>query len=369
MKKFMSIILIFMFFTFLKVTTAMAKGESAATQQSDSLEQFEKSHIYLPVIFYTPETQVALGISMLHIFNPDEMLKNRPSSFAPAVIYTTRRQILAELITDLYMSDKHLTGEFRFLKFPDKFIGIGNKTSKDDEENYTSQTVKLFLSYQKEISSGLYIGPQYLLRDTKILKTADDGILKNKAIPGSKNGITSGLGVTMDYDTRDNVFYPTNGVYHQLSGMFFSEVLGSDYNFQKLILDMRFYRSFYKNHVLALQNYFEATFGDVPFQSMAKVGGSHIMRGYFRGRYRDKNLLAVQAEYRLPLFCNFGLAGFAGLADVSSGIEKFEIGNFKHTYGFGMRYQIDPKSKLNIRLDFGIAQNSSGFYISLNEAF
>jgi outer membrane protein assembly factor BamA len=347
----------------------MAKDKSTSTIQSDSLQHFENSFIYLPVIFYTPETKTAFGASMSHFFYPGQKMKNRPSSLTPTFIYTTRKQILAELKTDLYMQDNHLIGEFQFLKFPETFMGIGNKTSDDEEENFTSQSVNLFLSYQKEISPGLYVGPRYFFRDTKILKTADDGILKNKTILGSKNGTTSGLGLAVHYDTRDNVFYPTDGVFHQLSGWVFTDFMGSDYNFRKLNLDMRLYRTFYTNHVLALRTYFESSFGNVPFQSMAMVGGANLMRGYFQGRYRDKNMLALQAEYRMPLFWNFGLAGFAGLGDVSSEIQKFEVSNFKHCYGFGIRYQIDPKSKLNLRLDFGFGKNSSGTYISISEAF
>ena len=94
------------------------------------------------------------------------------------------------------------------------------------------------------------------------------------------------------------------------------------------------------------------------------------MRGYYRGRYRDKNMIAFQMEYRImPVWWRLGLVGFVGVGDVAGRLDRFDLGNFKYSYGFGIRYLFMREEKLNIRLDFAYGKGSSGFYIVLREAF
>jgi hypothetical protein len=93
------------------------------------------------------------------------------------------------------------------------------------------------------------------------------------------------------------------------------------------------------------------------------------MRGFYEGRYRDHDLVVVQAEHRLPLWRRFGWAGFAGLGDVASKISQFRSRDVKASAGFGLRYMLIPEEKMNLRLDFGFGKNTSGFYVTITEAF
>ena len=53
--------------------------------------------------------------------------------------------------------------------------------------------------------------------------------------------------------------------------------------------------------MLALQAYAFINNGDVPLRSLASLGGANSMRGYYDGRYRDKDQIVFQAEYRVPV--------------------------------------------------------------------
>jgi hypothetical protein len=92
------------------------------------------------------------------------------------------------------------------------------------------------------------------------------------------------------------------------------------------------------------------------------------MRGYLEGRYRDKNLLVVQTEYRFPLVWRFRGALFAGVGDVAPRLDRFTLDALKPSYGLGLRYLIDPVEKICIRFDFGFGRGTSGFYFTANEA-
>jgi hypothetical protein len=93
------------------------------------------------------------------------------------------------------------------------------------------------------------------------------------------------------------------------------------------------------------------------------------MRGYYDGNFRDRNVIILQTEYRLPLFWRFGAVGFAGVADVAHRFRDFKFDNLKHSIGFGLRYLFNKREKMYVRFDMGFGKGVSGFYFSVFEAF
>jgi hypothetical protein len=90
-----------------------------------------------------------------------------------------------------------------------------------------------------------------------------------------------------------------------LSFLNFHPVL-SDYKFNSIFSDSRLFRPFGKRNVWASQLIGQFNMGDVPFNQLALIGGESIMRGYYTGRFRDKNQIAAQTELRfLPLPLGF----------------------------------------------------------------
>ena len=95
-----------------------------------------------------------------------------------------------------------------------------------------------------------------------------------------------------------------------------------------------------------------------------------MMRGYYLGRYRDKDMVFVQMEHRImPVWWRFGLVGFLGFGSVTDGIENFELGDLRHSVGLGIRFQFDRAARLSIRADYALGEDSSGFYLGVKEAF
>jgi len=152
--------------------------------------------------------------------------------------------------------------------------------------------------------------------------------------------------------------------------VFFVKALKSDYKFNLISFDIRKYVSVFDSHVLAFQTYNTFISGTPPFQMLAMLGGSYWMRGYYFGRYRDKNMITFQTEYRFPLFWRFGAVGFAGFGDVAGKIDKFQLNEFKYTYGIGFRFMFDSQERINARLDIGFGKGgNSGIYALVLETF
>jgi outer membrane protein insertion porin family len=55
------------------------------------------------------------------------------------------------------------------------------------------------------------------------------------------NGLTSAFTARLMYDTRDNFLFPTQGMFHQLNTEFASRYLGSQNEYNRYLLDSRFY--------------------------------------------------------------------------------------------------------------------------------
>lgn len=225
------------------------------------------------------------------------------------------------------------------------------------------------MTFQKKVRPGLNLGIRYELGHSKLMDVEEHGLIATGDIWGSEGGVASGAGILANWDTRNNIFYPSMGSFYQFSATRFSEALGSDYDFSRFNLDIRQYFPLSSSQVLAIQGYVNIITGKPTFQLLSLFGGERLMRGYYLGRYRDKNMVAFQMEYRRPVWWRFGLVGFAGFGEVANKISRFERKNFKHSVGWGIRYLFSREEKINLRLDFGYGKGASGVYINIGEAF
>ena len=328
----------------------------------------------IPVAFYQPETKFGGGMVGLFSIRPHPSAENRrPSTVSLLMIYTQLNQFNFHIQPEIYLKNESflIKGEFVTKRFSYKFWGIGSESPDEAEEDYIPRSTMLKLSLQREIipSTSLYAGIQYQMENYTILEKERGGILDSGQVQGSLGSRISGLGFILNWDTRDKIHFPTKGNFWQLSSMFNRKSLGSDLDFSSLMLDLRTYRALFGSHVLAFQGLFYSISGTPPFRHYPKMGGSNIMRGYYSGRYRDKNLAAVQAEYRLPVIWRFGLVGFAGLGGVSETLGGFQWKDFRYSFGVGLRFKIFPSDGTNLRVDFAFGENSSGVYFTARESF
>jgi outer membrane protein assembly factor BamA len=327
MKRLMQTAAISFFSALLLSSLAYAATLAAAETEPDTAAQKKNELVPLPVLFYAPETKTGGGLIVLYTSRKGT---SRPSTVASSLIFTQRKQLLSEIFADLYWKDDryHLTGTLDFFKYADKFYGIGNNTSRALAENYAYRTIALLLNFQKQVRPGWHLGALYRFTNTKITEVEKDGLLSSKTILGSEGGIISGAGMTASWDTRNSLYSPNSGRFYTVSVSRFDGVLGSDYDFTSYNLDLRQYFAMTSTQVLAVQAFMNFIDGNPPFQALSQLGGRYQMRGYYAGRYRDKNLFSLQAEYRLPVWRRFGLVGFAGFGDVAGKLSRFEVKDF-----------------------------------------
>jgi len=360
---------IVLFYFFSSSLFAQSEADSGKTNITDT--PFKKGSLStLPIIFYSPETRLAFGVAAVYAFRKDS-LQYYPSQVQFGLAYTINDQLLLYLPYRLYLNkEKYLLyGEFGYYMYSYNFYGIGNEQDPDYEELYGINFLRIRMSFLRRVQKNLYLGVRYWLEDYKITETEEGMQFASGEIVGSESGLVSGLGLVANYDSRDNLFFPTKGFFVESTFQRYDKAIGSKYEYTRFLIDGSTYLSLAKNHVLAFNGVADFISGNPPFNQMAVLGGTKRMRGFYEGRYRDKNALITQAEYRFPLAGRFGLAAFMAYGAVADEVSNFELNNFRLTGGGGLRFAINRKEHINIRVDYGFGKQSSGLYFTIGEAF
>lgn len=353
---------------------SVRKGKFVPFVDSIKIKQ-EKNYslLVVPLGSYQPETSVALGLGVILFVKP---FKNdsitRPSSFYGTGMYTFKKQILTAFQTTYWHKRNAFSSgiDFLYQRYPNKFFGLGNDVG-DYFEYFDSDQIKINVNNRKKILPYTYLGLDYRYRYNKMTKTTDGGLFQQGIVPGGEGSSIQGVEISINYDNRNDEFYPTKGNYMFATYSNFGGVLGGDFGFRKYKIELRHYHEmpYAKNHIVALRLLGEFGNGAIPFNYMSQLGGPGILRGYFEGKYREKNIINADFEYRLPITNRIKFHAFGGFGAVAEEWSKFKTEYFKLSGGGGLRYKIFKDKGMHIRVDVGFGYKTWGTYVQLSEAF
>lgn len=327
-----------------------------------------------PVVFSSPELGWGFGASASGIFKTsfwgDSL--TRTSVINTTAFYTTRRQNV-QLIDALIFFPKEkyiLVLQSIHSFFPDKFWGVGPQTLDQNVEKFSFEHAYLRTHLRKRFFKHVFAGVGIELRKMLRVNYETAGLFDTDIFYGKQNYLVAAPGLILTYDSRNNANWPTRGVYLGFQTFAFSKYTGSDYAFRRLQCDLRLFRQLKKGHVLAAQVFGSHAVGQVPFRDMVMLGGQNNLRGFYQGRYRDKSMYSVIAEYRFLFENGFGFCVFGGMGSVYGNTQQLLARNIKSSFGGGLRYSFFRREKLNLRLDYGFSNNyNKGFYFTVGECF
>lgn len=261
-----------------------------------------------------------------------------------------------------YRIDYHLY----FYSFPADFWGIGyemgdNDANKSDMKRWQAQAEVSFLF---RVADNFYIGP---------MASYDYVIGKHIERPELLQGMDQhtwnvGAGVSLVYDNRDNLTNPHRGIYLNINQMFRPRFMGNDYAFSTTAFRFNAYQRLGKGTVLAEDIRANLNFGNPSWGMMAELGGTHSMRGYYEGRYRDKHSLEATVELRQHVWKRNGIVVWVGAGTIFPKFSALRSKQILPNAGVGYRWEF--KKNVNVRLDYGFGKSGqSGFLFNINEAF
>jgi outer membrane protein assembly factor BamA len=354
MRKLILLVLLF------NATISMGQKDSDSTK----VKKDRKVKVLpVPAFGYSPETRGYIGAVALFTLDLYKDSLTRTSNAKIEFNYTQNRQSILEAQWNYFFrEEKWFTdGKFHLSRYPDQYFGIGAFAPDSNAIFFNSDRLITKIDVLKRVRPHLFagIGLEYI----KFKDVSGDDIALFEELSDQENFEISG---DVIYDSRNNLLNATSGRYANVSLGYNS---GTN-EYLKTRIDLRAYKTWKDKYTIAARLYNEFTSNTPNFYDNARMGGDLNARGYFFGRFRDRNLSTLQVEGRIDLFWRLDLAVFGGVSSVYAAFDALDQSRLAPNYGFGIRFLTDKTEKVNLRFDYALGlDGSSGFYVSFGEAF
>jgi len=246
-----------------------------------------------------------------------------------------------------------------------EFYGIGNS---DTGANSVAYSLDGWMSSQQVLrrlgTTNNWLGARWIYLD---LDSAFDtsGLPFSGLLPDEFSRKASGLGLTFEHDSRDNIFTPTKGWLGALDATFYDPDWGSSTRFQS-----------YRAHVFA---YWPATpdlivggrvdgrsvNGRTPFYMLPFID----MRGIPAARYQDDNTALVETELRWNVTPRWAAIGFIGAGRAWGRSLDYSEAASVVSKGVGFRYQIARRLGIWVGIDYARGPEGGAGYIQVGNAW
>jgi len=272
-----------------------------------------------------------------------------------------------------------VVSDLRWERYPTDTYGLGTFTTFATDNAIDFYYLRVYETLLRKLGNDYYAGIGYNLDNHYDI--TQQGNLNGTVSDFTKYGQTtestsSGINLDFLFDNRKNQLNPLGGSYLSIVYRQNLTALGSNTNWQELQLDARKYirLSPTSNNVLAFWGMATFTTGNVPYLDLPSTGGdmyNNSGRGYAVGRFRGRDMLYIESEYRFGITRN-GLLGAVVFANAES-FTEYPSNTFQKiapAAGTGLRLKLNKYSNTNICIDYGVGVGGShGFFVNLGELF
>lgn len=207
-------------------------------------------------------------------------------------------------------------------------------------------------------------------------------------ISGLNGGWVSIIQNALIYDTRDFEPDPSKGLYFEIANEFSSNIIGSQFNFNKLFVQGRYFQklSFGKRTILAGRVGVGNIFGsNAPFfeyqdqwspdGSINALGGKQSLRGFRANRFLARSVAFSNIELRFRVaeanlfnqHISFTVSPFCDLGTVRDQWQHLNFRDIMLSYGSGLR--IGWNHSTIIFLDYGLSKEDNLLFFGIGQTF
>ena len=327
-----------------------------------------------PIMDYSDETSLTGGGVLIYLYRPESQDKSVPPSLLKLQIdagikssWTFEIENESQLEEGKYAVNIPL----KFEKQKCELYKTGNDIELDDSQKNElgkfDGSFEMLRRWEK-----YHFGFTYKINYIKYKFDLDESLLQynDKILPAG--GWCVGPGLTFQYNTLDNYYFPLSGIRMQFNLQTYSEALSSNYSFDRYSFNSSFYLKLAKLTTAALGIKIIANIGNVPYQEMASLGNE--LRIFRSGQYAGFNLASLTGEIRSFPFTKlywrrFGMVIFAEVGQSRKNFEDFYITGYRYGFGIGVRYLLDMEENFTLRLDSGLYKSQISTDFGANEAF
>jgi hypothetical protein len=170
---------------------------------------------------------------------------------------------------------------------------------------------------------------------------------------------------TLEFDTRDNIFTPTQGLYAEMSWMASRKALGASDDFERFQQVLMGWMPLPHGLTLGLRGNYAWSSDGTPFFLRPFVQ----MRGVPAMRYQGDQMSSLEAELRWQLMGRWSLVGFGGTAATRTRRDAFVATQNVASGGFGFRYELARKFGLHAGMDVAHSPGTTAVYFQVGSAW
>jgi hypothetical protein len=228
------------------------------------------------------------------------------------------------------------------------FYGLGPRTSRHERSSYRIRPAEAHATLAVRVAGPLAAGAAVGI----LYAHTGDGALSPGVSQAFDAVSAPGLGASPHYrvtrafasvDWREHPGYARRGGLYRAEWRRYAERRSDRLDFDQTELELQQLLPILRGQwVIALRGLAvfsqPADGGAVPYFLMPTLGGSNTVRGLPNHRLRDRNLLALQAEYRWTPSHFLDMALFADAGTVGPRRRDLALRNVRPAYGLGFRF-------------------------------
>jgi hypothetical protein len=169
----------------------------------------------------------------------------------------------------------------------------------------------------------------------------------------------------VEFDTRDNIFTPTRGIYAESSWLASREALGASDDFERFQQVLIGYHALPHDVTLGARGNYGWSSDGTPFFLRPFVQ----LRGVPAMRYQGDQAASIELEARWRFFGRWSVVGFGGAGTTRTNRQTFVATQNVGSGGFGFRYELASKFGLNAGIDFAHSPGTNAVYLVVGNAW
>lgn len=342
----------------------------------DLSKTLDKPHGFFPLIIPITEPAVGEGAAFLPIFiNLPEDGKGRPNIWAAGALATNNgSEAYLAGYSGYFQEDKwHVLAGAADASINLNFYGLGGIAAERQLQYNLDATGGMVGVDRKLGQTDWRAGMRYLYAEItpSLVRSSDKQQVGSPEFfrhfgSFDPSSTISSLQGTLTYDTRNNIFTPTRGLFSEFTATANLVDLGGSANYQLLGWTGIWYQALMEDRLyLGWRADLNQSFGDIPFY----LRPSLQLRGAPALRYQGAGIAATEAELRWQFHPRWSVLGFAGSGITWPGDAPLQETDTTFTGGLGFRYLVARRHGLHVGVDVAMGEEGPAVYIQFGSGW
>jgi hypothetical protein len=245
------------------------------------------------------------------------------------------------------------------------FYGLGlDPSSRAQKVRYSLQFSGAVAqaNWQLAPKSPWAVGVRYVFADV------DPKLQESPPFPGLADRVrvtVSAPTAILEYDSRNNVFTPTRGVYAETSWLASRQALGATDDFERFQQVLMGWHPLREDVTLGARGIYAWSSNGTPFFLRPYVQ----LRGVPAVRYQGDQAASVEVEGRWQFYGRWSVVAFGGAGTTRSSRDGFSASQNIGSGGFGFRYELARKFGMDAGIDVAHSPGTTAVYFVVGNSW